>query len=91
MMMKIGATLSVTSYLETWTDLGAPWIVNILSECCSASLVITSYSCLHTFIMMINLAVVNNLRHTVLVTPLGCLFSCITRQVNTNIAAGADI
>lgn len=31
------------------TDLGAPWMVNILSECCSASRVITSYSCLHTW------------------------------------------
>lgn len=42
-------------HVKTWTDLGAPWIVNILSECCSPSLVITSYSCLHTWTGKLNL------------------------------------
>lgn len=34
--------------VKSGTYLGAPWMVNTLSECCSPSLVITSYSSRHT-------------------------------------------
>lgn len=34
---------------QTLDYLGAPWMVNILSECCSPSLVMISYSSLHTW------------------------------------------